>query len=257
MTCIAVVPDAHCHFELSNERFTWLGNMLVDIWPDVIVNLGDLCDFPSLSSYDKGMKTFEGKRYKHDIAITHDALDKMDKPFNDFNNKRKNIRKGQRKLPRKIITLGNHEFRLFRAVEKQAELEGIISIDDLKYKEHGYEVIPFKKPIEVEGITFCHYFPSGVKGESISGFNIASNLIAKNMVSSVCGHSHLYDLAVRAKPSGQKVMGLCAGWYGEQPTYSDATEQMWSSGISILKDVHEGVYDLEFYSINRIKRLYS
>ena len=257
MTNILIVPDSHAHFELSNERFTWLGNMIIDLAPDIVVNLGDLADMPSLSSYDKGMKAFEGKRYKHDIAIVQDALQRIDKPFIEYNEKRKNIRKGQRKPPRKVITLGNHEFRINRAVERQAELEGIISVDDLKYKEHGYEVVPFKKPIEIEGIWFCHYFASGVKGEAISGFNIASNLIAKNMVSSIVGHAHLWDMAVRAKPNGQKVIGLCAGWYGEQPTFTDATEQMWSSGVTLLKDVHEGVYDVEFYSISRIKRLYS
>lgn len=254
---IAIIPDAHAAAETDNRRFIWLGRLLFELNPDIIINLGDLADMSSLSSYDRGKKSFEGKRYKLDVASVHDALQKMDQPFIDYNIKQKNIRKGQRKLPRKIITLGNHESRITRAVEMDPHYEGVISIDDLKYKEFGYEVYPFKYPVEVEGIWISHYFPSGVKGEAISGMNIGSSLIQKNMVSSIVGHAHTWDMAIRAKPNGQKVIGLCAGWYGEEPTYSDATEQLWTSGITYLRGANNGTFDFEFFSLERIKREYS
>ena len=254
---ILVVPDAHSAVETDNRRFTWLGRMMFELNPDIIVNLGDLADMNSLSSYDRGRKSFEGRRYKNDIAAVHDALHKMDHPLVEYNIQRKNIRKGPRKPPRKVLTLGNHEFRILRAVEGSPELEGVLSIDDLKYHQYGYEVYPFKQAVEIEGLWISHYFPSGVKGEAISGMNIASNLIQKNMVSSIAGHAHLFDMAIRAKPNGQKVIGLCAGWYGEQPTYSDATEQLWTSCCTLLRDVHDGTYDAEIFSIERIKREYS
>ncbi len=251
------MPDCHANPACDNRRFLWLGRFIFDINPDIVVNLGDLADLNSLSSYDRGKKAFEGRRYKNDIAVVHDALAKMDAPLVEYNKARKNIRKGPRRAPRKLITLGNHEHRLTRAVEGSPELDGVLSLQDFHYERFGYEVYPFKTPVEVEGIWISHYFPSGVKGEAISGFNIASNLIQKNMVSSICGHSHLWDMAIRAKPNGQKVIGLCAGWYGEQPTYSDATEQMWWSGCTLLRDVHDGVFDCEQYSIERIKRSYA
>lgn len=135
-------------------------------------------------------------------------------------------------------------------------MDGVISIDDLQFKEFGYEVIPFKRPICVEGIWFCHYYASGVKGESISGFNIASNMLAKNSVSSVAGHSHLFDLAVRARPDGTKLIGLNCGCYIEEATYEDATESLWWSGLVMLKAVKSGVFDIEQYSIERVRKLY-
>lgn len=222
-----------------------------------MVDIGDHADMGSLSSYDKGKKSFEGKRYKKDIEASIEALKLTWGPSEAYNNQKKNIRKAQRRIPRKIITIGNHESRINRAIENSAELEGVMSIDDLKFQEFGYEVFKFKKPVEVEGVWFCHYYPSGTKGESISGFNIASNMLAKNSVTSVSGHSHLFDLAVRARPDGSKLIGLNCGCYLEEATYEDATESLWWSGLVMLRDVHDGVFDIEQFSIERIKKEYS
>lgn len=255
---IVVVPDSHSNSDTDNNRFLWLGRFLLDRQPDVIVNLGDLFDMNSLSSYDKGKKSFEGRRYQNDIACGVDALFKMDQAYNEYNNRRKNIKKAPLKLPRKIITLGNHEgFRINRAIETSPELDGVLSIDNLRLQEFGYEVYPFKTPVCVEGVWFCHYFPSGVLGQPVSGVSIASSLIQKNLVSSIQGHSHTWDHAIRSRPDGSKVIGLCAGWYGEHATYADATDQLWVSCITMLHEVHDGVFDIEQISIERIKRMYS
>lgn len=254
---ILLIPDAHTSPDTSNERFRWLGQFILDHDPDIVIDIGDHADMNSLSSYDRGKKSFEGRRYRSDIESSIDALRLTWAPLEEYNNKRKNIRKAQRRIPRKIITLGNHEQRIIRAVENSPELEGVLSISDLKFEEFGYEVYPFKRPVCINDIWFCHYYPSGVKGESISGFNIASNLLAKNSVSSVCGHSHLFDHAIRARPDGSKLIGLNVGWYGEEPSYEDATESLWWSGLVMLRDVHNGYFDVHQYSMENIKRLYS
>jgi hypothetical protein len=253
---ILIVPDSHANPDISNDRFLWLGRFILDRQPDIIVNLGDLYDMNSLSSYDKGKKSFEGRRYKLDIDVGVDALQKMDQPWNDFNNKRRNIRKARLKSPRKIITLGNHEHRIIRAVEDSPQLDGVLSLDNLRLQEFGYEVCPYRKAICIDGIYFSHNFPSGTLGHPIGGVNIASSMITKNLVSSVCGHAHVFDYAIRARPDGTKAIGLCAGWYGEEPTYSDATDQLWVSCVTMLHDVYNGDFDIETISIERIKRQY-
>lgn len=253
---ILIVPDAHANPDTNNNRFNYLGNFILEKRPDIIVNLGDLSDLNSLSSYDKGKKSFEGRRYRNDVACTIDALEKIDAPFKLFNETRKNIKKAQISYPRKIITLGNHEKRVDRAIENSPELEGVMSINDLKYREFGYEVYPFRIPVNIEGIWFCHYFVSGVLGQAISGIGIASSLIQKNMASSICGHAHTYDYAIRSRPDGSKVIGLCAGWYGEEVTYEEATENLYWSGLTMLNDVHDGIFDIEQFSMERIKRNY-
>lgn len=254
---VLVVPDSHSSPDTDNRRFLWLGRFILDRQPDIIINLGDHFDMNSLSSYDKGKKAFEGRRYKNDIDAGIDALQKTDLAWSEYNKQRKNIRKASLKPPRKIITLGNHEFRINRAIENSPELDGILSLENLRLKEFGYEVYPFKQPVCVEGIYICHYFPSGVLGQPISGVSIAASLIQKNMVSSIQGHAHTWDHAIRSRPDGSKVIGLCAGWYGEEATFSDATDQLWVSCLTMLHDVHDGVFDLEQISIERIKRMYS
>lgn len=231
--------------------------MILEEDPDLVICLGDFADLNSLSSYDKGKRSAELRRYRHDLRSCHDALERINKPLQDYNLKRKNIqKKAPRRVPRKIMIEGNHEARITRAVNLAPEMEGTLTLDDLKYREYGWEVMPFKRTFEIEQVYFNHFFPSGVKGEAISGFNIASNIVAKNMVSSICGHSHLYDHAIRNRPDGTKVIGLCAGCYLEEATFDDATLNLWWSGLIKLYNMDNGSFDLEQLSVQRIKELY-
>jgi hypothetical protein len=60
----------------------------VDYRPDVVVNIGDFADMPSLSTHDKvGSKYFEGKRYKDDIAFAKVGMKKMLKATTGFTGK--------------------------------------------------------------------------------------------------------------------------------------------------------------------------
>lgn len=251
-----LIGDPHSSPDTSNDRFSWLGNMILEVEPELVVCIGDFADLNSLSSYDKGKKSAELRRYRNDVNACHDALDRINKPLEEYNKQRKNIRKAQRIPPRKIMILGNHENRIERAVNMAPELEGTLSIEDLAYVRYGWQVVPFKRPIALEGVYFCHYFPSGVKGEPISGFNIASSIVGKNMVSSICGHSHLYDHAIRNRPDGSSVIGLCSGWYGEAPTYEDATDNLWWSGIILLQDMENGIFDVSQINIDRMRKIY-
>ena len=78
---ILVIPDPHDEPTVSQERFEWLGNLIVAKQPDVIVCLGDLATMDSLSSYDKGTVHSEGRRYCDDLASFLSALDKIHKPM--------------------------------------------------------------------------------------------------------------------------------------------------------------------------------
>ena len=236
----------------------WAGRLAVDRMPDTIIDLGDHFDMPSLSSYDKGRKSFEGRRFRLDIEAGREGLEKFNKPSDEYNEQCKRNKKAQYR-PRKIMLIGNHEQRLERCVNMHPELEGTLTYEDFGFEEYGWEVVPYLKPIEVDGILYSHYFVSGVKGESISGVNLASALLAKNMMSSTAGHAHVYDFAVKANPKGQKIIGLCAGCYLDQDQHEDyahATEFMWWRGLTLKHNVKNGAYDLEMFEIDRVKELY-
>ena len=231
--------------------------MILEQSPDIVLCMGDFADMGSLSSYDKGKKSAELKRYKLDLSATHDALERINYPLNEYNKQRKNIRKGQRKFPRKMMLYGNHDQnRIMRAVNSSPELEGVLDVNDLKYRDYGWETYAFKQPVEIEGIWVSHYFVSGVKAEPIGGYNAASLLLQKNMSSCISAHSHLFDYAVRSRPDGTPVIGLVAGWYGETPTYDEATQNLWWSGLIMLNNVKNGYYDIEQFSIDRVQKLY-
>ena len=63
---LLIIPDAHAEPNYDNDRFTWLGSLIFEKKPDVVVCLGDWFDMASLSSHDKGKKSFEGRRYKQE-----------------------------------------------------------------------------------------------------------------------------------------------------------------------------------------------
>ena len=90
MTTHLVIPDQHAHPDYNNDRFEWLGKLIVDLKPDTVINLGDMADMPSLCTYDKGTKGFEGRRYKKDIEAALDAQERMFTP----------IQKAKKKKPR-------------------------------------------------------------------------------------------------------------------------------------------------------------
>jgi hypothetical protein len=245
---ILVIPDSHAHPEHNNRRYEWLGHMILDTKPDVVVDIGDFWDFPSLSSYESGAKkAFEGRQYKKDLNAGLDAQDRL---FTV-------VRRAKRKLPRFIRTLGNHEDRITRAVDTDPVLNGTIGLEDLSSKQYGFEEYPFLQEVEVEGVHFAHYFVSGIAGRAISGEHPGYSLISKRLSSSVQGHSHLYDHCVRADGNGKRVHGLTVGCYQDYDAeWAGPVNRMWSRGVAVLKNVEAGDFDLEWVSLRHIKTAY-
>jgi len=111
-----VIPDAHAKPGVSNSRFDLLGKHILATKPDVIVNIGDFADMESLSSYDKGKKSAELRRYKADVEAAKDALAKTFAPMEEYNKQQRKNGKKQYK-PRMVMTIGNHSARLYRVAE--------------------------------------------------------------------------------------------------------------------------------------------
>lgn len=248
MTDHLVIPDSHANPRFNNNRFKYVSTYIKRHQPGVIVCMGDLADMDSLCSYDRGKRAFEGRRYKKDIGAANQALEFLDNGY-------QNVR-GYK--PRKIFIVGNHENRIDKATQLNPELHGTISIDDIKLRAHGWEVVPFLTIRNVDGVHYSHYFTSGVMGRPIGGENPAAALLKRNYVSCTGAHSHLLDFAERTLPAGRKIMGLVAGCLVDyNMDYAHATQHMWWSGITHKRDVKQGQYDLETISMQRLKRLYS
>lgn len=244
---IVVVPDSHAHSDFSGERYTWLGKLIADLRPDYVLDIGDFFDMPSLSSYDRGKTSFEGRRYFKDITAGIEAQDRL----------RTEVVKKKRKLPKFIRTLGNHEHRIIRAIETDSILEGTIGLKDLESKEYGWEEFPFLQPVEIQGVRFQHYFTSGVKNLPLGGRHPAYQLLVTEHTSCVMGHSHLKDTAIQS--AGNKfiqaaVVGCFVDYHMD---WAGPSNSKWNRGIYIMKNVENGMWDDEWISINRLKEVYS
>lgn len=247
---LVIIPDAHAHPEYDNDRFEILGNFLSEEAPGCVVCIGDFADMPSLSSYDRGTRGFEGRRYAKDVEASLDALGRLEAAW------------GHDSDVRKVMTYGNHENRIVRVTNSDAAMHGTIGVGDLGFEEDGWETYPFLQPVSIGGINFSHYFVSGVMGRAISGVHIGSSLCTKLHQSGVQGHSHLLDHAERTRPDGQKIFGLSVGCYTHKGMVEDwnaATAHTWWRGVVVLEGMDgEGYYDeIRFVTQRRMMEDYS
>lgn len=253
---ILVIGDSHARPDVSNDRFSWLGNFILERQPDIIVDIGDSADMKSLSRYDVGTLDAEGTRYADDVQAYIEAQERIFEPIERYNNTRSRWKK-RKYTPRFIKTRGNHENRITRASIQDPKYFGHISVEDLKEREFGWEVYDFLEPAEVEGICFQHYFTSGIMGRPIGGENHAASLVKKNYMSSVCGHSHTRDFWETTDAVGRKRFGLVAGCYYDHEDHFTKDSHRYWRGLVYLHDVSDGQAEPEFLAYHYIKREFS
>lgn len=247
---IAVIPDCQIRPGDNTDFLEAIGNYLVAKQPDVIVNIGDFADMPSLSSYDVGKKSFEGRRYKADIQAAHKAMERLLAPIAEYNDMRRRNGKKQYR-PRMVLTLGNHENRIDRAVNNDAKLEGVLSVDDLKYAEYGWEVFPFLEVVVIEEVAFCHYFVSGVMGRPVT---TAQACLAKKHMSCVQGHQQGLQIATGHRADGAPLTSIIAGsCYEHDEDYLGPQGNKHWRGMLMLHEVRGGSFDLMPVSLGYLK----
>ena len=241
--CHLVIPDAHAQKGDKNDRAIWLGRLICDLKPDTVVDLGDSADMPSLCSYDKGTKSFEGRRYKDDINAYLDFQDKL----------WSTVRSSKKRLPRNRVRLiGNHEQRIERAVNNDSKLEGLIKYEDLPYS--SWEVYPFLQPVFIDNIAYCHYFPTGIMGRPTTS---ATAMVSKLHMSCIAGHQQGKQIAYAKRPDGSVITCIIAGsCYEHNETYLDIQSNNYWRGIIMLHEVNNGSFDEMFVSLKYLKEKY-
>jgi hypothetical protein len=76
-----MIPDVQAKPGVPLDHLAWAGNYIAEKQPDVVIVIGDFADMPSLSSYDKGKRSAENKRYKADIEAAHKAMELLMTPI--------------------------------------------------------------------------------------------------------------------------------------------------------------------------------
>lgn len=247
-----MIPDVQAKDGVSLDHLTWIGKFIVDKKPDVIVCIGDFADMPSLSSYDKGKKSFEGKRYKIDIAAAKKAMDLLLAPLREYQQKQIDNHKPRYK-PRLVMTLGNHEERIARVAETQPELDGVISYDDLPYED--WEVYDYLKPAVIDGVMYVHYLANPMTGKPYTG--TALSQLMKVQHSFCVGHKQTLDVATYFTPLGRQTWGIISGaCYQHEESYKGYQGNAHYRGVIVLHDVHDGEFDPMIVSLKYLKQRY-
>mgnify|MGYP002630615727 FL=1 len=237
-----IIPDAQIRPGVPLDFLTHIGNYIAEKRPDVIVNIGDFADLSSLSTYDKGTLKGEGRRLKKDLDAAKLAMELLTAPFRDIKDYK----------PEMHLTMGNHENRLARFINEHPLLEGLLDDRMLRYQDYGWKVHPFLKIVEIDGISYSHYFTTGGSDRAVSS---AAALLRKNGKSAVMGHNQKTDVAFH--PFTHQ-WGLFVGVCNDHDEdYLGFQGNKVRKQIVVLHEVAAGCCDPMWVSLSFLRKAYS
>jgi hypothetical protein len=244
-----LIPDCQVKPNIDLSYCAAIGKYVAARKPDVIVNIGDFADMPSLSSYDVGTAGAEGRRYKEDIEAAVRGMKLLMSPI------QAEMKRDRSWKPRLVLTLGNHEERILRHINTNPQLIGKLGIEDLKYESFGWEVYPYLKPVDIDGILYAHYFYNPMNGKPYGGS--AQTMLNKVGQSFTMGHRQTIDISIKYLPSGKRLTGLIAGaCYAHNEEYKGFQGNNHWRGVVVKHQVQDGQYDPMFVSLDYILRKY-
>lgn len=195
-----IIPDRQARPGVPLDHNRWLGQAIRDYAPDVLIDLGDNADFPSVSQHSPaGSLDKEGQRLWRDFLAAREADRLLFEHMDEFR-------------PKRMVRLrGNHEERVERYIQANPILEGFVSLDLLN--DWDWEVVPFSNGapgvIVIDGISYAHYFANPNTGRPIGG--TATYKLAAIGAPFVQGHVQGYDIGTRQYATGRVVRGIVAG----------------------------------------------
>lgn len=243
-----VIPDVQAKPNVPHDHMEWIANYAIEKRPDVIVQIGDWADMPSLSLYDKGKKCYEGRRYIKDVEAANYSLERFERVLEEHNR----AHPEDAYNPRKVLTRGNHENRILRACELDAALDGKLTVNDLDFQRRGWECHDFLEIVVIDGIQYSHYFISGSMGRPVSS---AAALLKARGGSATMGHVQRMDVSYH--PQTQQI-GLFAGvCYQHDEAYLGPQGNSCPRQILFKHEVENGRYDLMAISLRFLEKRYS
>jgi hypothetical protein len=243
-----VIPDIQAKPNVEHDHMEWIANYAIEKRPDVIVQIGDWADMPSLSLYDKGKRCYEGRRYTKDIDAANYSLERFERPLEDYNR----THPEDPYNPDKELTDGNHEYRIYRATMLDASLDGKLSLEDLNHENRGWKRHPFLKVVKIDGIEYSHYFTSGNMGRPVTS---AAALLRERQCSAIMGHVQHTDMAFHKKTQNIAMFaGIC---YLHSEDYLGPQGNDTRRQIVMLHEVEDGKFDPMFVSLRFLQKRYS
>ena len=244
---IGMIPDTHwdpSHRKDSLKVARALGRVFRAEEVDIVVHIGDANDIGSLSSYDVGKASMEGKRLKRELAFSRQCLEEF----------RFCLGSDDVDL---YLTEGNHEDRLYRMYNDQPSLSDVLGPDPFSYEEYGFEVLSFRSILELNKVYFSHYFqnPNSAMGHPIGG--TIENALKNLGHSFVQGHVQTLKMGQMHRSNGDIHCGLIAGaCYIPDHAYKGPQGNNHWKGAIIMENVNDGYYDIRTLGLKSLLRNY-
>lgn len=244
------IPDTQVKKGVRIDHLERIGKYAAAKRPDIIVHIGDHWDMPSLSSYDKGKKSYEGRRYRHDIDAGNKAIALLEAPILD--EIAASVGTDDEWNPRRVFCLGNHEQRIQRAIETEPILEGTIGYHD--FALDNWEVYDYKEVVWLDGIAYSHFFANKMSGLPIGGS--IENRLNKIGHSFTQGHQQTLMFGCRPTLAGIQYGLVCGTGYQHDEDYRGYQANDEWRGVVLKNQVKHGSYDPCFVSLEWLKWRY-
>lgn len=255
---ILTVGDCHVTNDQDLSRFDILSQFIMDKRPDHIILMGDFLTLQCLSAWDRNKRrAMEGQRYLLEVEAGNEALDRMLKDMNEWNDKRKRSKKGQYH-PNLVYINGNHEDRLDRYIEQEPTFEGVVEVQkDLRLADRGFKFIPYRSYHWINDIGFTHVPFNKVR--EISGVDITRKASLVTVKSCVFGHTHELHIS-NSHRMGQEHLQQVANvgcFFEEHEKYVEGRMTQYWKGLVMLDSWKPGRYDINTHSLSKLRRVYS
>jgi hypothetical protein len=224
---VMAIGDPHDKPGRDKRRFTWMGRHAAETRPDVIVSIGDWASLDSLSSHE-----VPGSQADADRPCFHQELDSLDESASVFS----------RECPigaiRFVHCHGNHEYRAWRAANRQPKLNGDMPTRlNQTFARYRIETHDFGVFVDIGGVDFVH-IPLSIMGKEMGGEMMERNAGMKSLRDLVCGHTHRANVLTVMKVGQQrqvKVVNLGTSMpYGLVEKYTGLAPTGWFYGIHEL-----------------------
>lgn len=243
---IFVIGDLQVKQGVELDYIHHIGAYIAKKQPTIIVQIGDWFDNASLSSYDRGQLSAEGKRLSADIATGNEAIRIIDSY----------IRAVPNYHPRKVVTLGNHEDRIQRFVNENPALSGFLGNHLYHFERYGWEVYDFLTPCIIEDIAFVHYVVAVNTGKPLG--NALAGRLEKVGTSFVMGHQQTFAYHERSlQLTGAMQMALVIGaCYDHDEPYKGVQGNHHFRGCVMLYEVQDGYAMHKKITLRHMKDVY-
>ena len=252
---VVVFSCGHADPSVPNDRYSWLGDFLYDLKPDMVVDLGDGADMRSLNTFDtRYPQAIVSQSYQADIDHYNDAMERM----------RWKFRYHKRKRPVYIGFEGNHEHRIKKAISHDPRLEGQrygISFGHLQtghwFDEYHEYTNSAPALASYDGVVYGHYVASGNFGSAMATKHHGYSLVEKLASSATVGHTHKFSYFYKGDARPTPLHGLVVGCFkGAEEGWAGQANQEWRKGLVVKREVSNGDYDMEWISLKRLENMY-